>query len=294
VLTDAKWRERSGYDWLEQLKAAPGRPDVQETAVGERGFDELLEKIEQVIASGDRRLVLRREMEVGGVNARLPVVVRTAQRKEGGITPIMDAQTPRVRYPEYPILAYRDLIGRTAAVCTESAGEHQLADFWQDPFWQEKLRMVLGLLLENAGRPNLALNPTAEGAELVWIGAGPAPTGDLRLSSGGHARRSADGRWRLDAMPDAPDLRVYDGERMLQRIPLPRPVPRELARTGNDEVFFSVAEQTDYRVMSSLAAWQPQRWGETPQDRLALEWLAALVGAGLLIAGFAVRKRSKG
>ncbi|MCC6465395.1 MAG: VWA domain-containing protein [Planctomycetes bacterium] len=279
-------------DWLGWMKA--GAPEhVFAWGVGDKGFEDLFAALERANDGFDRRLLHRESMEVAGVTVRLPLLVRTAPRKETGIEAIMDAQTPVWRDPWYPLLYWRQLGGRTAVMCTESAGTQELADFWMHPFLRQRLDMVLNFLLAHAGRANLALNPLPDNRhELVWVGAGPAPQGDLTLQPGGSAVREGPGRWLIEALPEADELRVLEGERLLQRLPLPRRVPAELARTGNDEVFFSMAELAGVRVFSSLAAWQPNRFEEQAPEPLHLEWAAATAAALLLLGGFALRRRS--
>jgi hypothetical protein len=77
---------------------------------------------------------------------------------------------------------------------------------------------------------------------------------------------------------------------VLQRISLPRLAPAELARTGNDDEFFAQARALGFGVFSSLDAWQPARRGAARREPVALEWLAALAGVALLLAGFARRR----
>jgi len=279
--------QREQPRWLSELLAASNAP-VTANTVGERGFDALLEAIEAAMATQSAALVLRKDVAAPGLVAQPPAIVRTSARKGESIGLLLQSSAPGV----YPLLATRELVGRTGVICTETAGNAQTVALWQDPRWQALVGDMLRVLLENAGRPNLSLLPLGDGsAELTWVGAGATPPGDLRIAGQPDARRTSTGRWLIEALPNVESLEVSDGDRILQRIALPRLPSRELARTGNDPAFFSQAEAAGIRVLSSLDAWQPRRFGESAQDRVALEWLPAALAALLMLAGFARRRR---
>ncbi|MBK9975571.1 MAG: VWA domain-containing protein [Planctomycetes bacterium] len=284
VLTDANTPV-----WLQWLVDAPSRPDVHVVGVGSGGFDDLLRAMEEAMAAYDKTLVRREPMKAAGLDVALPVLVRTSLRQTDSVQ--LDAGVPKAAGGQYPLLSRRQLVGRTGAICAPGAGDQAVSAFWQQPAWQAQVSNALQWLLETAGRPNLILSSTPEGAELLWVGSSSAPTGDLRTSQDLNLPRLAEGRWRLDPLPDQELLVVLDGDRELQRIALPKLPAPELRLTGNDSVFFAQAEAAGFRVMSSLAAWHPRRFEQPAEQPFALDWLLALAATGLLLAGYALRKR---
>jgi hypothetical protein len=272
-------------DWLEAMLSAPGRGVVETHSVGTRGFDELVEAIERALAAQQQALVLRDGITAPGLGRPVPALVRTAARRDGAVQMRLQSATPAV----YPLVAMRQLVGRTGVICTPAAGGESAVALWLDPAWQQQVSGLLQDLLEHGGRPNLTLHRTEAGAELVWVGPGKGPGGDL-VAGGVTARRAGPGRWLLDAVPEGDSLEVSFGSRVLQRISLPRLAPAELARTGNDDEFFAQARALGFGVFSSLDAWQPARRGAARREPVALEWLAALAGVALLLAGFARRR----
>lgn len=250
-------------------------------------FDDLLETLDRALADGDRDWILVTPMSVDGVAARLPRIVRTAPRPDASNTLSLRASDGE---ESWPLLARRTLVGRSACLCTDTWGDAALAAFWSDVKFSAQLADTLAFLLENAGATSLVLNRLETGAELVWTGQAAAPGGDLKTTAG-IARLSGKERWLLASWPEGPELSVFHGETLLQRITLPRLVPPELTATGDDEVFFVVAEEGAIRVFRGLDAWEPRRFvaqSDEPQD---VSWVAALAGILLLLAGFALRRR---
>lgn len=285
VLTDA-----AAPAWLPLLVQSTSRPDVHVVAVGSGGFDDLLRAMDESMAAFDRTLVMREPLHVAGLEAPLPVLVRTSLRKDDRV--MLDAAVAKAGGGEHPLLSRRQLVGRTAAICTAGAGDQAQADFWAQGRWQVMVQDALQWLLETAGRPNLILSPTGAGAELVWVGPGDAPIGDLTTAENLNLPRVAEGRWLLEPLPDVPVIAVRDGSRELQRIALPRLPAAELRRTGNDPVFFAQAEAAGFRVMSTLSSWQPRRFDQPDSRPLALDWLLAALATALLLAGYALRSRA--
>lgn len=273
--------------WARQLKReAPQQ--VQAWSLQRGNFEDLIELLDRALADADRDWVMQGEFQVPGASATLPRLVRTAPRAEPGVELLLQAgQGP----DRWPLLASRRLVGRTVCLCTDSWGDAALSGFWQDEMFRARLFDVLEFLLAGALRPNLVLNPLAEGAELVWTGSGEPPAEDLRTDAGMTASLDAPGRWLLAEWPAGEHLGVFAGERLLQRIPIGRPVPLELRATGDDEVFFAAAQQGGIRVFGSLAAWQPRRAADSGLEPTDLTWLPALLATLLLLAGFALRKR---
>lgn len=286
VRADVILTGQSGQPWQEWLTGT----GVHYWHAGQEGFAGLLETLERALAGGDSTWVSTDRWEVGGVPAPLMLLVKTALRADRSVTPTLTAQTPATRFPEYPLLAHRQLVGRTVSLCTQSWGDGLLAEFWATEFFQQRLALALDFVTVNANRQNLLLNVVPDGAELVWTGAGQPPDRDLRLSTGALARLEQPGRWLL-AAPDAEELLVFDGEILLQRIAMPRLVPHELRYTGDDEAFFAMAEQAGARVISSLDAWQPRRFGQPEKLPTDITWLPALAALLALLVGFALRRR---
>ncbi|MBK8205803.1 MAG: VWA domain-containing protein [Planctomycetes bacterium] len=286
VLTDA-----ARHEWIGWLRDAPAKPDVHFWTAGSDGFSKLLETLDRALAGGDSTWVSADKWEVGGVPEPLHLLAKTALRADRSVTPTLTAQTPAVRFPEYPLLTHRQLVGRTACLCTRSWGDERLAAFWGTEFFQERLDLALEFILASAGRTNLVLNVLEQGAELVWVGTIESPARDLRLASGGTARLDRPGRWLLEKLPAGEEMQVFDGELLVQRIALPRLVTHELRRTGDDEVFFTMAAQAGVRVVSSLDAWTPTRIGDAASEPTDLTWVAALLALALLVGGFALRNR---
>lgn len=284
VLTQPSVPEWAG--WLQETAA-----DVHVSAVGERGFNDLLETLDRALAGGDSEWVSRERWEVPGVMSPLRLLAKTALRDDASVEPMLDAIPPGQPRPMYPLLSRRQLVGRSAALTTRTWGEEAEAQIWGDEAFTEWLSRAINFVTETANRQNLLLNVLAEGAELVWVGTADAPQRDLHVGDSGLARLTAPGRWLLDSVPTGDELAVFDGEVLLQRLPLPAPVPLELQRTGDDEAFFAQAEQAGVRVVHSLAAWQPRRIDAPSRQPVDLTWLPALVALVLLGFGFALRRR---
>lgn len=273
--------------WVAHLAQAPARGSVAVTSVGQQGFDDLVAAIERALAAQAQSLVLREGVVVPGLGVAPPLAVRTSGRNEAQATIALATSVPAV----YPLVAWRELIGRSGVICVPGAGDERSVALWKDAAWRKHIDDLLRFLLENAGRQNLMLLPTDDGgADLVWIGPGSGPPGDLVLDGLGDATRTGQGRWRIEILPRKDTIVVRDGQRLLQSVALPRVPSRELAYSGNDAAFFAQAESLGYRVFSSMEAWQPARRGAQSRDQMALEWLAALAGVALILAGFARRK----
>lgn len=253
-------------------------------------FGGLLETMHEALAGGDAEFVLREFMEVGGVTGGIRLVVRTSLRRDRGVLPILNAQTPVTRLPEYPLLAFRQLGGRAAVICTDTWGDAAHIEFLGNEFWRGELQRILALLLEQAGRSALVLNPLGDGFELVWTDTTEPPATDLN-AGGINAARVGTGRWRLSQLPPGDVLVVQQGERVLQRIPLPRTAGPELTLTGDDDAFFAMCEAGGARVLSGLDSWNPRRAGIESESQKDLRWIPALLAAMLLIGGFALRRR---
>jgi hypothetical protein len=251
-------------------------------------FDDMLETLDQAVAHGDQEWILNKSMmRVDGVSAMLRRMVRTAERSDASVTTSLRAQDGE---QTYPLLARRQLVGRTACLTTDSWGDPVATGFWSDATFAAAFNSTIEFLLANTGALKLALNPLADGAELVWTGEAGAPAGDLETSAG-VARLDGPGRWRLDAWPTGDELKVFAGGNLLQRIALPQLVAAELQRTGDDEVFFAVAGEGGIRVFHGLDSWQPRNFVESVEEPRDITWVAALVGMLAVLAGFALRRR---
>lgn len=273
--------------WVADLIGAPSRGSVSITAVGQQGFDDLVTALEKALAAQAQSLVLRDSIVVPGLAASVPVVVRTSERKDAQVSVSLATSAPG----SYPLVASRELIGRSGVLCVPGAGDERLVALWQDPLWRKAVNELLAYLLANAGRQNLMLVPADNGsADLVWIGPGSGPPGDLEIAGLGVVYRTAQGRWRVDRLPRQDSMLVREGDRPIQLVALPHVAAPELAATGNDPSFFAQAQALGFRVLSSAEAWQPTRRGEQAGGQMALEWLAALAGVALLLAGFVRRK----
>jgi Mg-chelatase subunit ChlD len=251
------------------------------------GFADLLETLDRAIADNDRDWILTHPLTVEGVTVPLPRLVRTGPRGDASASVVLRAGDGE---REWPLLAQRTLLGRTACLCTDTWGDAPLAAFWADAGFTARLAQTLAFLSENSGAVNLVLNRLDDGAELVWTGQGDPPRGDLQTSAGA-ARMATPGRWLMDAWPEGAELRVFSGGALIQRIALPKPVPAELQATGDDEAFFAAAEASGIRVFTGLDAWQPRRFFESTDAPRDLTWVAALAGVLLLLGGYALRRR---
>jgi len=286
VLTEAE-----DWEWIRWMRASSPRPEIRVWSVGDAGFAVLLETIEQALAGGESDWVSDARWEVPGVMAPLHVLTRTAERRGPDVQTLLAAQPPGDGSVSYPLAARRQLVGRTAALCTRSWGDDTQVQFWRNAFFADRFGMILEHVLSGANRNVVLLNMRDNDAELVWVGAHEAPGGDLRLSGDAFARRVAPDRWVLDNVPDGDELLVFDGEVLLQRLALPRRVPSYLALTGDDPAFFGLIESSGTRVLSGLGPWQPAAWREGERRRFELMWLPALLAMLLLLSGFALRRR---
>ena len=275
--------------WLKPLRE--GGAKGASVSVGAGGFGEILSALDNALAAAEEGLLddgtSHGGFEVAGVKSQLPLLCRTAARKDlrpGDV--MLQARTPSGDWKQgqWPLLARREMTGRTVALCTPTSG-----DIWRDAGFVTALSGALGFMLSGAERTNLQLNVRGDAAELVWVGPGAAPEEDLRLGDGTRARLVAAGRWELAEYPRSDELLVYVGERLLQRMALIQTPPRELTLTGVDEAFFAVAQQRGIRVVDSLADWKPTSRGG--RGEVNLTWLAALLASACVLAGFALRRR---
>lgn len=279
--------------WIDWVVKDPSQPDAHLWSVGDAGFEGLLETLEQALAGQDIEWVLNESLTVNGVNAELPRLVRTAPRIGlAGTEVVLSAATRGTEPSEYPLLATRQLIGRTGCLCTDSWGDSSMAAVWADAVFQREMGDALNFMLATANQMNLVLNSLQDGQyELVWIGNGPPPDADLSLDTAGTAERVSEGRWLLDSAERRTELRVYHNDKLLQRILLPDLVTPELRYTGDDAAFFEQAAANGTRVFTGLGAWQPRRFIESTSKPDDFTWLPALLASICVIAGFWLRQR---
>ncbi len=282
--------QRGAPPWVAGIQSVAGA-DVHDWTVGTRGFEGLLETLDRALASGAEAWISQDTWEVPGVMLPLTLLSRTAERGGADVFTVLTANPRGTPRPSYPVLAWRQLVGRSACISTRSWGDDRLREFWGAEGFRVRLNDMLDFVTATVGRTNLVLNPLEQGAELLWVGASQPPARDLMIGGGGTARLDKPGRWLLPEMPAGDELLVLDGKVMLQRVPLPRIVPYELRLTGDDEAFFSMAEQAGIRVVNSLSAWQPARFLNQPAKPTDLTWAPALLALVLLVSGYALRKR---
>ena len=260
--------------------------DARTWAVEAGSFDDLLQTLERVIAAAEGDWVLSEPSVVPGVAAALPRLVRTAPRDDAAVTTALSSDDG------YPVLARRQLVGRSACLCTDSWGDAALADFWVEAAFVAELSRALAFMLDGAGAPDFALSPTGEQAEIIWVSSAEPPDTDLGTDYG-VARRVERGRWVIEGeLDDAEWMRVFRGDEFLQRMPIPRRPPTELRATGDDPAFFAQAEAAGLRVVGTLNAWQPRNHLEAGIEKAELAWLASLAALLLLLSGYALRKRA--
>ena len=273
--------------WIRSLRA--GGAEVESHRVGGAGFAGLLTALEGALSGFDRSLIRQGPFAVSGIGPGLPALVLTAPRNLPGVTAMLDAVpsggTAR------PLLYRRQLVGRSVALCTQALTTESSGEFWQHARTRRMIAEALDFLLAGSDRPRLVLKRDGPEFSLVWTGAADAPPGDLRLADGAPLRRLGPGRWRVVPGRLATELVIMHREQFLQRVPLPRLVPRELARTGNDDVFFRQAEERGLRVYNSLAAWRPRRAVPALTTPVGVAWIAALAGILLLLVGYGLRLR---
>jgi hypothetical protein len=292
VRLDVVLTEAEDWDWLTWMREASPAPDIHVWSVGDAGFAAVLETVERAIGSADDRWVSTERWEVPGSEDRLHLLTRTAPRTTSDVDTLLEAIWPGTGEPSYPLLARRTLVGRTAAICTRSWGDERQVAFWQNSYITDRMqRHVLDFLLEGANRDSLVLNMLDEGAELVWVGAGVPPQGDLRTADGVPLRRFGEDRWLLAELPEGDELQVFSRDVLIQRIALPQRVPSWIAPTGDDEIVLHNLERSGVRVLSGLGTWQPAVFEPEQRRRFELLWLPALIGVLLVVSGFALRRR---
>lgn len=284
VLTENVTRNWEG--WLRSA-GAPGKT----ASVGGGGFGEILDALDRALAASEQGLLddgsSHGGFVSGGLALPLTLLCRTSPRPDlrpGDL--LLEVKAADGEGPAWPLLARREMAGRSVALCTEGAG----------PAWIEGGPLVqavsgaLGFLLAGAGEGKLELVSRDDRLELVWVSAEAPPDSDLKLSTGATARLLFSGHWELDAVPALQEVSVFAGERLIQRMALPQLPPRELAFTGDDEAFFAAAASRGVTVVRGLQALEPQAAPERGVH-VALGWLAALAGMAALLAGFALRRR---
>lgn len=278
--------------WVGWILNQSSNPDAHLWTVEGAGFEGLIETLEHALAGQKLEWVLNQPLEVPDISARLPRIVRTAVRQNPGVETILTARTTGDATSLYPLMATRQLVGRTACLCTDSWGGSALADFWADAEFQRLAGKVIQFVLETANRVNLVLNALPDGsAELVWTGRGDPPSGNLETDSRLVVPSAGPGRWLLDDWPIGDQLTLTKDGQLLQRVPLPTPVAHELRYTGDSPVFFEVAAQGGVRVFRSLDSWQPRAFHQAPDSPTDLTWAPALLAVLCVIGGFAARRR---
>lgn len=276
-------------NWEVWLRAAGATGST--ASVGSGGFGEILEALDRALVSGEQGLLddgsSHGGFVAGGIALPLNLVCRTSPRQDLGPGDLLlEVKAAEGDGPTWPLVARREMAGRSVALCTEGAG----------PAWIEggllvqSVSQALGFLLAGAGEGKLDLVSREDRLELVWVSAETPPDCDLRLSTGETARLLFSGRWELAVVPAAREVSVFAGERLVQRMALPQLPERELAFTGDDEAFFAAAESRGVTVLRSVENFQPRAAPEQG-TLVALGWLAALAGIAALLAGFALRRR---
>jgi hypothetical protein len=304
--SEAQWRalgelarERASVDiiltenvarpWVTLVREG-GAPGAS-VSVGAGGFAEILETLEKALGASEEGLIDDGSSHGGfvldGVSAKLVLMCRTSARPElraGDV--LLEARTPPGEWKaaKWPLLARREMVGRSVALCTETSGT-----IWEDAAFIGAISNALGFLLAGAELANLQLNTRDERVELSWVGAGPAPPEDLKLSDGSKARMISAGRWELAEYPRGDEVQVFAGEKLLQRIALAQFPPRELALTGDDEAFFAIAQQRGIRVVNTLDDWKAASIGGQAERNLS--WLAGLLAIVCVLAGYGLRRR---
>lgn len=286
---DVVLTENINPPWLARFRAAGAAGAT--AGVGERGFANILNALEQALR-GSEEALLDDGSGHGGflVNGRaspLEVLCRTASRPELRPGEVMlEARTPPGdwKQSQWPLLARREMTGRTVAICTSAHGA-----IWRHDAFVDAVEQALAFLLSGVEQPSLQLNASDDGADLLWVGIGDAPVHDLQLDNGQVARKVSTGLWRLDEYPRGDQALVSAGGKLIARIPLAQAPSRELARTGDDEAFFAVAQQRGVRVLNSLADWHPQKHGGRQERNLS--WVAGLLAVAFVLAAFALRRR---
>ncbi|MDC1141659.1 VWA domain-containing protein [Planctomycetota bacterium] len=275
-------------DWLLVMQREPQFVKVWEAATDE--FGGLLETLDRALRGFEHRLISTTPMKVPGVVEDLMRFVRTAPRTEAGdITTLLRAETPPTGKPNYPLLAYRKIVGTTAVLTTDSSGKQATFNLWRDAGFRQQLQVTLQELLAGASSPQLELRTINGQWQLEWVGLSDPPTQALTVKDQMTCELTSPGVWALPKAPTGESILVYSGESLLQRIPISKPIDTELAYTGNDEAYFTAAEQAGFVVFNNLSAWQPK--AATFGEKMNLSWVPALLAMISLLTGFALRSR---
>lgn len=271
--------------WIAPLRN--GGAEGVASGVGDEGFASLLETLERHLARERQEWVLRGALVAPGLEAPPKVLCRTAPRRLAEVEVSLQAGAGDSLYP---LLATRRMVGRTAALCTETYG----GPLWADAAFLAALDDALVFLLEGTGRSSLLYEPGDEGFSLYWVGEDEPPPGALQTSDGALLRRVGRYQWRCETPAPGETLEILSGGATLERIDLPRLPPRELRATGNDPEFFAAAEACGVRILSSPAAWRPKPAEVGAEDRpVPLDWLFAALGVAALCAAFVLRLNAR-
>lgn len=270
-------------DWLELMRGTAHQSVNPFSADGD-DFGSLLETLDRALRGHERRLISNKRMEVAGIG-ELNRFVRTAKRKD--VFTLLEVETPFVGKPIYPLLAYRKLVGVSAVLTTDTWGADQ--EIWFSPNFHTKLQTVLSEVMAGAGRPKLELRNSGDDWSLHWIGLSEPPTGNLTIKDQMACQLMSKGVWSLAKPPIGESILVYSEAKLLQRIPISKPIDQELAYIGNNEAFFTAAENSGFTVLNNLKGL---KLSEAKNDgQMNVTWIPSLLAMIALLAGFALRSR---
>ncbi len=283
IKIDVVLTEAAARPWTNWLTTGPATVTV--SSVGERGFAELVEKLEQTAATADRALIEQGPLSVSGVGASVAVLARTAVREDADTAgPHLVA---RKDDRDWPLLLTRRLLGRSAALTCETWG----GPLWGDDEFRKALTRTLDYLLAGTGRSSLVLKPRPDGgADLLWTGEDPAPSRDFELQDGRRLRLQTPGRWHVPYLSNGEELPIFDAGRLVERLSLPQMAAEELRWTGDDEDFFARAAARGFRVVRSMSGWQPRLVRAPPSRDVDLGWLCAALGAFAVLGAYGLRR----
>ena len=270
-------------DWLELMRGTEQGSVNPYSAEGE-DFGSLLETLDRALRGHERRLVSTDRMEVAGVG-ELNRFVRTAKRQD--VFNVLEVQTPGTGKPTYPLLAYRKIVGVSAVLTTDTSGADQ--EIWFSQNFHTKLQLVLSEVMVGAGSPKLELRNSGDNWNLHWIGLSEPPTGNLTIKDQMTCQLISKGIWSLAKPPTGESILVYEGETLTQAIPISKPIDQELAYVGNNEAFFTAAENAGFTVLNSLKGL---KLSEAESDgKMNITWIPSLLAMICLLAGFALRAK---
>ncbi|MCC6573154.1 MAG: VWA domain-containing protein [Planctomycetes bacterium] len=282
IRIDVLLTEATPRPWTDAIKAGGGSVNT----VGERGFGELVEKLEQIAAGADKSLIEAGPFAVAGVAASVPAVARTAPRAD--LQPGDLRLSANKNRRNWPLLATRQMLGRSAALTCETWG----GELWRNAKFLDAVRGATDFLLTGAANASLKLNVNADdSADLTWVGLNAAPERDLELEDSTRLRLTRPGRWHVAKLPQADELAVFDTGRLIEKLALPQLPPAELRFTGDDEEFFTRAAARGFRVLKSLQGWEPRVVRPAATGSVNLTWLVAAFGVACVLAGYAMRKK---